>query len=136
MGFVFGLFVMRLRSEMKKLSMLSSEEETAVVAGGRLVVVAVTIGGRVKRGGFRVGLEVGGRGRESGLSTEGGGRGRRSSAGCFSGIAVLRVEVTVIVLVVEVVVFRAGEAVLFLLDVDVVALRPLLEGLTAGGGLG
>ena len=126
---------MRLRSEMKKLSMLSSEEETAVVAGGRLVVVAVTIGGRVKRGGFRVGLEVGGRGRESGLSTEGGGRGRWSSASRFGGIVALRVDVAVIVLVV-VVVRCAVEAVLFLLDEDVCALRPLLEGLTAGGGLG
>ena len=120
LGFVFGLFVTRLRSEMKKLNMLSSEDNVVVVVGR--AVVAVTIGGKVNRGGFRVGLELDGR--ESGLITEGGGRGRLSSKS--HGRVVLRVVIF------GVVVRGAKVAVLFILDEDV----PLLGGLTAGGGVG
>ena len=119
LGFAFGLFVMRLLSEIKKLNMLSSEDKVVVV--GR-VVVAVTIGGKVNRGGFRVGLVLDGR--ESGLITEGGGRGRSSSTS--HGLVALAV------VTVGAVVRGAEVVVLFLLDEDV----PLLGGLTAGGGVG
>ena len=121
LGFAFGLFVMRLLSEMKKLNMLSSEDNVVVVVGR--VVVAVTIGGKVNRGGFRVGLVLDGR--ESGLITEGGGRGRRSSSTSHGLVALAVVTVGAVVRGAEVV-------VLFLLDEDV----PLLGGLTAGGGVG
>ena len=120
LGFLFGLFVTRLRSEMKKLNMLSSEDNVVVVVGR--AVVAVTIGGKVNWGGFRVGLELDGR--ESGLITEGGGRGRLSSKS--HGRVVLRVVIF------GVVVRGAKVAVLFILDEDV----PLLGGLMAGGGVG
>ena len=119
LGFAFGLFVMRLLSEIKKLNMLSSEDKVVVV--GR-VVVAVTIGGKVNRGGFRVGLVLDGR--ESGLITEGGGRGRSSSTS--HGLVALAV------VTVGAVVRGAEVVVLFLLDED----APLLGGLTAGGGVG
>ena len=81
LGFAFGLLVIRLRSEIKKLNILSREDNVVVVAGRD--VVAVTMGGKVNRGGFRVGLVL--EGRESGLITEGGGRGRWSSTNCLSG---------------------------------------------------
>ena len=120
LGFALGLFVMRLLSEMKKLNMLSSEDNVVVVVGR--VVVAVTIGGKVNRGGFRVGLVLDGR--ESGLITEGGGRGRSSSTS--HGLVALTV------VTVGAVVRGAEVVVLFLLDEDV----PLLGGLMAGGGVG
>lgn len=126
LGFAFGLFVIRLRSEMKKLNILSSEDNVVVVAGR--VVVAVTIGGKVNGGGFRVGLELDGR--APGLITEGGGRGRRSSTSCLRGTVVLRF--VAVVVIVGVVVRGAMVTVLFLLEEE----EPLLEGLTAGGGVG
>ena len=122
LGFAFGLFVIRLRSEMKKLNMLSSEDSVVVVVGR--AVVAVTIGGKVNGGGFLVGVGLEFEGRESGLITEGGGRGRLSSKS--------HGRVVLAVVNVGAVVRGAEVAVLFLLDEDV----PLLGGWTAGGGVG